>query len=122
MLIIEAWGRGTIKIINECKKAGLPEPIIEYSSGGISVTIFKDIFSKKHLLDKGLNERQVEAVLYTKENGKITNSIYRGMFNLTEKTAFRDFEKLMELGLFKKEGERRGTFYTLDVRNTSDKY
>lgn len=27
------------------------------------------------------------------------------MFNLTEKTAFRDFKKLMELGLFKKEGK-----------------
>ena len=43
------------------------------------------------------------------------------MFNLTEKTAFRDFEKLIELGIFKKEGERKGTFYTLDVRNMSDK-
>ncbi|MCK5347095.1 MAG: hypothetical protein KAR20_26985, partial [Candidatus Heimdallarchaeota archaeon] len=24
--LIEAWGRGTLKIIDECKKAGLPEP------------------------------------------------------------------------------------------------
>jgi len=39
--LIEAWGRGTIKIINECKKAGLPEPKIEKSTGGIRVTLFK---------------------------------------------------------------------------------
>jgi ATP-dependent DNA helicase RecG len=24
--LIETWGRGTVKIIEECKKAGLPEP------------------------------------------------------------------------------------------------
>jgi len=24
--LIEAWGRGTMKITDECKKAGLPEP------------------------------------------------------------------------------------------------
>jgi hypothetical protein len=36
--LIEAWSRGAIKIINE-KKAGLSKPIIEYSSGRISVTI-----------------------------------------------------------------------------------
>ncbi len=41
--LIEAWGRGTLKIINECKKAGLPEPKIERTSGGISVTILKEM-------------------------------------------------------------------------------
>jgi len=29
----EAWGRGTLKIVDECKKAGLPEPDIEKNSG-----------------------------------------------------------------------------------------
>ena len=35
--LIEAWGRGTLKIIDECKKSGLPEPLIEPMFGGISV-------------------------------------------------------------------------------------
>ena len=35
--LIEAWGRGTINIINECIKAGLPEPKFESKFGGISV-------------------------------------------------------------------------------------
>jgi len=35
--LIEAWGRGTIKILEECKAFGLPEPEIKLVSGGISV-------------------------------------------------------------------------------------
>jgi ATP-dependent DNA helicase RecG len=35
--MIEAWGRGTIKIIDECKKAGLPEPEFREQFGGLSV-------------------------------------------------------------------------------------
>jgi ATP-dependent DNA helicase RecG len=52
---------------------------------------------------------------FVKENGKITNSIYRGMYNLSEKTAFRDFEKLIEIGILIKVGERKGTYYILKV-------
>jgi len=37
------------------------------------------------------------------------------MFGLTEKTAFRDFEKLIELGILIKVGERKGTYYKLKV-------
>jgi ATP-dependent DNA helicase RecG len=113
--LIEAWGRGTLKIIDECKKAGLPEPDIELNSGGISVTIFKNIYSEKQLKDKGLSERQIKVVLYVKENGSITNSIYRKIFDISEKTALRDFEKLVELKILKKEGEKKGTFYNLNV-------
>lgn len=113
--LIEAWGRGTLKIVDECKKAGLPEPDIELNSGGISVTIFKNIYSEKHLKDKGLSDRLIKVVSFVKENGSITNGDYRKMFEISEKTAYRDFEKLVELKLLKKEGEKKGTFYTLNV-------
>ena len=36
-----SWGRGTIKIINACKEAKLPEPEIIEKDGGVEVTIFK---------------------------------------------------------------------------------
>jgi ATP-dependent DNA helicase RecG len=54
--LIEAWGRGTLKIVDECKKAGLPEPDIEKNSGGISVTIYKNVYSEKQLKEKGLSQ------------------------------------------------------------------
>jgi ATP-dependent DNA helicase RecG len=45
--LIEAWGRGTLKIINECLQFGLPEPEIELMNGGIAVTIYKKVLSSK---------------------------------------------------------------------------
>ena len=63
----------------------------------------------------GLNDRQIEAVLYVKENGNISNRIYRDMFDITEKTAFRDFEKLIKLNLLRKKGAKKGTIYLLNV-------
>jgi ATP-dependent DNA helicase RecG len=114
--LIEAWGRGTIKIINECKKMGLPEPEINIMTGGICVTFYKDIYTDKHLKKLGLNERQVKAVLYAKKNSKIKNVEYRDLFDVSEKTAFRDLEKLVQLNILRKEGEKKGTIYQLNVR------
>ncbi len=37
---IDTWGRGTLKIINSCKQAGLPEPEIKEMNGGVMVTVF----------------------------------------------------------------------------------
>lgn len=38
---IDTWGSGTLKIIEACKKEGLPEPVIKEMQGGMEVTIFK---------------------------------------------------------------------------------
>jgi ATP-dependent DNA helicase RecG len=37
---IDTWGRGTLKIINSCRDAGLPEPEIIEKNGGVSMTLF----------------------------------------------------------------------------------
>lgn len=36
---IDAWGRGTLKIINTCAEYGLPQPSIIEKNGGIEVTV-----------------------------------------------------------------------------------
>ncbi len=94
--LIEAWGRGTIKIINECKKAGLPEPLIELSSGGISVTLFKTQYDNNILVSKGLSERQIKAINYLKVNNRITNKIYQEICEVSKATATRDLSDLIE--------------------------
>lgn len=43
---IDTWGRGTLKIIAACKEAGLVEPLIEETNGGIAVTLFNREFGK----------------------------------------------------------------------------
>ena len=68
---IDAWGRGTLKIINSCKEAELPEPEMKEYDGGFLVTIFKKVLTNEELNKLGLNERRIKAVLYVKENRKL---------------------------------------------------
>lgn len=72
--LIESWGRGTVKITENCLAAGLPAPDCQESFGGFEVVFYQDKLTEKHLRELGLNERQIKAVWYVKENGKITNS------------------------------------------------
>lgn len=113
--LIEAWGRGTLKIISECKAAGLPEPETKVMSGGIAVTIFKDIYNEKQLKKFDLNERQLKAVMYVKGFGKITNKIYQELCDVSKATATRDLTELVDKkNLFEKLGiTGAGTVYLL---------
>jgi ATP-dependent DNA helicase RecG len=111
---IESWGRGTIKIIKECKKAGIPEPVFSYNSSDISVEFRKDIYNEKYLQSLDLNERQVKALLFTKDKGKITNSEYQTLNNCSRNTASNDLTELVDKELLKPSGQKgAGAFYTL---------
>ena len=112
---IETWGPGTIKIIKECKQAGIPVPVFIYDSSDISVEFRKDIYFAEYLESLGLNERQIKAVKYVKKNGKIINSEYQRLCTVSERTALRDLEELSFKGIFKKMGEKKGTHYELKV-------
>lgn len=113
--LIEAWGRGTIKIINECKKAGLPEPIIEYASGGINVTIMKSKKSENGIISfDDLNERQTKAIEFVKNNGRITNKDYQELNNISREMATIDLRKLVKMNILISSGVKgAGAYYVL---------
>jgi len=87
---IDAWGRGTIKIIDTCKKAEFPEPEMHELDGGFNITLFKNTLTEKQLTKFGLNARQVKAVLFVKEKGKITNKNYQQLNDCSRNTASND--------------------------------
>jgi ATP-dependent DNA helicase RecG len=93
---IDAWGRGTIKIIDTCKQADLPEPEMKELDGGFIITLFKDNLTPEQLVKLGLNDRQVKAVLFVKENGKITNGEYQKLNNCSRNTASNDLGFLVQ--------------------------
>jgi ATP-dependent DNA helicase RecG len=112
---IDAWGRGTIRIIDTCKQAELPEPEMKELDGGFIITLFKDNLTPEQLAKLGLNDRQVKAVLFVKEKGKITNSEYQILNEISDRTALRDIEELIEKGILIKEGEKKGTYYKFGI-------
>lgn len=93
---IDLWGRGTLKILNSCIEAGLPEPDIQELDGGILVTLYKDKYSEEQLKKLDLNERQMRAVSYVKAQGKITNKEYQVMNAVSRNTASNDLANLVD--------------------------
>ncbi|RPH48680.1 MAG: transcriptional regulator [Desulfobacteraceae bacterium] len=119
---IEAWGRGTIKIVEKCLEQGLPEPDFKEESGVMTVTFYQDRWSEEKIRKLGLNERQVKAVMYVKEKGKITNKEYSKFANLNSRTSLRDLNNLCEKRIFEKAGTTgRNTYYIL-TRHKHDKH
>lgn len=111
---IESWGRGTIKIIKECKKAGIPEPVFSYIANDIYVEFRKDIYNDRNLHLLGLNQRQIKAIFYIKEKGKVTNRDYQALNEIGRETATRDLKELIEKEILKPSGRKgAGAFYTL---------
>ncbi|MFZ5994395.1 MAG: ATP-binding protein [Thermodesulfobacteriota bacterium] len=112
--LIETWGKGTIKITNECRKAGLPEPEFKEEFGGFSVCFYKDIYTEERLRKLGLNERQIKAVMYVKEKGKITNREYQELCQIKKRQATDDLNELEEKELLVRIGiTGKGTYYVL---------
>lgn len=119
---IEKWGHGTVKMIEECKKAGLPEPVFEQESGGMQVTILKDIYHEEFLKRLLLNERQIKAVQYVKRYGQITNAAYRQLAKTSKRTATTDLQVLVDKGILLKLGVTgKGTQYVLQRGNKGAK-
>ena len=119
MGLIEQWGSGIEKMRKACIKAGIPEPKFEEHQG-FRVIFRKDIYTEEYLKKLGLNERQIKAVIYVKEKGKITNKEYRGLFKITDRMALIDLSGLCERKIFERIGKTgRKTEYilTLQTRN-----
>ncbi len=101
---VESWGRGTNKIISACIEAGLPEPVIEEDEGGLRVIFRKDIYNRDHLQKLDLNERQIKAILYAKENGKITNSAYQKLNDIGRSVSAAELQDITDKKLLTKIG------------------
>ena len=111
---VESWGRGIEKMTEQCIAAGLPMPVITNKGSDFWITFRKDIYNALDLGLLGLNDRQIKAVLYVKEKGKITNLEYLEINQgITDRTALRDFDSLIEKGVFQRIGEKKSTYYEL---------
>ncbi|TRX03216.1 ATP-binding protein [Flavobacterium gawalongense] len=75
---IDSWGRGTLKIYEACKEAGLPEPEITSLDGGILVTVFKKTIQSPtdQVDDQAGTMKSIEEL--QKEFGLLTDRITLG--------------------------------------------
>ena len=82
----------------------------------MNLTEFKkeDIYSEENLLKMKLNERQIKAVRFIKENKSINLSSFHDLIpEVSQKTLYRDLQELVKKGILKEIGEKKGRRYEL---------
>lgn len=111
---IESWGRGTIKIVENCLQQGLPEPDFKEEYAVMKVVFYKDKFTEENLKKLGISERQIKAVMYVKEKGKITNKEYQEINNCSRNTASNNLRQLVKNHILKESGVKgAGSYYDI---------
>lgn len=115
---IDSWGRGTLKIINSCKDAELPEPEIIEKDGGVQVTIFKEkvVGGQDGGQDGGrdggqansLTSRQKEVFDFIVENPKISRRELAAKLEINESAIQKHIEALKKKKVIERDGETTG--------------
>ncbi len=119
---MEKYGTGIGKMKRWMKEHGLKEPIFSTNGGFFKVTFcgpgekILDLvpsIPKERTTDLShLNERQMRCLKMIYNEGKIfTNKFYREMFNITDRTALRDLNQLIDESLLKREGFKKTARY-----------
>ncbi len=119
--LIEAWGRGTTFMVNECLKVDLPEPEYREYFGGFEITFYKDKLTKKYLENLGLNQRQIDIVFLAKKNKRINNKFIVSKFNVSRQTVTNDLLLLTNKKILERKGSGAGSEYIVKLtKSTND--
>ncbi|QNE42045.1 helix-turn-helix domain-containing protein (plasmid) [Hymenobacter sp. NBH84] len=109
---IESWGRGTLKMIAECRRHALPLPRYRFETGGCSVEFFK--YTEASWQVQGLRNELVTIMLSVQASGAITNSAVQQLVDVSKSTATRFLNELERLGFLQRSGTTGvGTEYVL---------
>ena len=99
---------------NLCLEAKIPIPQFSCKGNDFWAIFRKDIYNQEELSKLGLNERQIKAVLYVRENGKITNSEFKTLNDCSRNTASADLTDLVEKQILRgSEMKGAGAYYQL---------
>ena len=112
---IEELGLGIDRMIEEMLEAGHPAPSFEAKPYSFTVRLYNTLERKptKHW-PTNMNERQMRAMSFIEEYGRITNRDYRQLCPDSNPETLRlDLVDLVDKGLLLKIGDKKGTYYIL---------
>jgi ATP-dependent DNA helicase RecG len=143
----DSWGRGTLKILNACIEAELPEPEIIEKDGGVQVTIFKatssieaknsgptggpmggpiggpmggPIDNEGILQAAQLTIRQVEVLEIIRSNAKISRRKLAEQLEINVSAVQGHLDLLKEKGVLTRKGGTRGIWVILQNGDNQD--
>ena len=117
---IEQLGLGIDRMIEEMVQAGHPQPEFRATPYSFTVILRRGnqggLEARRALPDWGarLNERQIRALQYLQDYGRIANREYRDLCpDVSPETLRLDLTDLVDKGLVMKIGDKKGTYYIL---------
>jgi ATP-dependent DNA helicase RecG len=108
---IEQFGTGIRRMIDDCRAAGLPEPEFESYGDSFRTVFRKTIPVEERFAGVGLNERQMKALRYVTDKGRMTLAEYAELVQAPKRTLQRDLQELVQKGLLVKHGTAKATWY-----------
>lgn len=114
--LMEQVGRGTQRMIEDCREAGLPAPTWRVDEDGITVTLYS--LTSRNAPAADLGERQLRMLKELKAGETIRLREYIQQFasDVTERQAQRDLHELREAELLRLEGGGRSAHYVRTSR------
>jgi ATP-dependent DNA helicase RecG len=108
--LMERVGRGTYKMVRECRQFGMRTPQWKNVASGVRLTLFAA--TGDFSLD--LNERQRTLLEHMEPGNQIVTTEFSQRFapDISARQARRDLEELEDLGFLSRSGVGRGTTYT----------
>ena len=108
---IEAWGRGTLKMIRESILHKTLPPEFDFRFTGFMVRFSKDV--RTVLLRKRLAPNLITIVEFAIENGVVTNSKVQEILKTSKRTSSRYLSELEGVYLVRKGETGKGTTYAI---------
>jgi len=112
---IEELGLGVDLMIEEMVRAGHPSPTFKDTPYSFTVTLY-NVRERAPVpaWTRTMNERQIRALTYVQEQGRITNREYRKLCpDVSAETLRLDLVDLVERGVLLKIGAKKGTYYIM---------
>ncbi len=113
---IEELGLGIDRMIEAMVQAGHPQPTFRATPFSFTVILQNVVerVSAPAPWEGSMNERQLRALQYIQEQGRITNREYRELCpHVSAETLRLDLADLVDRGILLKVGDKRGTYYIL---------
>jgi ATP-dependent DNA helicase RecG len=112
--IIEAWGRGTIKMTELTEQAGLPRPEFQETAGGFVVRFRPSRYLPPTRVGHDLTEQQQAILQLLAESGSLALSEIQQRLKLgTLRSVREDLAFLKRLGMLDSSGHARGARWNL---------
>lgn len=112
---IEELGLGIDRMIEAMVQDGHPPPAFKSQTHMFGVTLYNNRDRRAvPAWERNMNERQIRALTYIRDQGRITNREYRNLCpDLSSETLRLDLVGLVNQGILLKIGAKKGTYYIL---------